>query len=651
MKKNKLLLLGLLFVVACSTSQKHQAPQTPAPRATDKAVKEYREALNLYKTKKYPEALKKLARFTQVYSKTDLTDDAYYLIGQIYFDQNNFFKAGQFWQAIIDGQTFSEYHDRAAVGAALSHYQLNHLEDATKALDKYVFNPESTDHSLGAQAYELSSKIKLSKKQFVAALKDLLFSMSLKKQTTDLQSMQFKANDIVKSYFTQDQLNEIVGQADFEKVDAVARLKLGTLLYDQKSWPAARTQFQIIQERYPGTEFAVKSLEYLALIDSQNRVDSGTIGVVLPLTGKYASQGYKVLRGIQMATQVFNSSSIKLAVVDSEGNPDIAKKAVDRLVSEDHVIAIIGDVAGKTAHAVAARAQELGVPCLTLSQKQGLTEIGDFIFRNNITPDMQMRTLATTAINLRGLKRFAILYPNDTYGTEYATAFWDYVLLNGGEVVAAQTYSPEETDFREAIQRMVGTYFIEEDRGKEYQIRINEWKKNQKPKTAREKPPKDLMPPVVDFDAIFIPDGAKSLGQISSMLVYNDISNVALLGTNLWNSTQTATRAAKFAESTLFVDEPSANSSSGGIKRFNSDFQNIFGYLPDIFEVQGYDSAVIIMRGLQSSSDRKSLRDQLASISKITGARGPLTMGPSREIEKSLLALTIKDGQIVKADN
>ena len=212
------------------------------------------------------------------------------------------------------------------------------------------------------------------------------------------------------------------------------------------------------------------------------------------------------------------ATPLKLAIIDSEGNPDVARRGVERLVSEDHAIAIIGDLISKTAQAVATKSQELGVPCLTLSQKQGLTEIGDFVFRNNSTPDAQMRSLVDIAMGSLGYKRFAIIYPNEGYGTTYANLFWDHVLLRGGQITAAQTYEPGETDFRDVVQRLAGTYYSEEDRGKELALRLVEWNKlqaerakggldeNGKKLPPPEKtPPKDLLPPVADFDAIFIP--------------------------------------------------------------------------------------------------------------------------------------------------
>src|SRR5690606_20620431 len=172
----------------------------------------------------------------------------------------------------------------------------------------------------------------------------------------------------------------------------------------------------------------------------------------LPLSGKYADIGRSVLNSIQLGLGVYDKNTdIRLAVIDSEGKYLDARRAVEKLVIEDHVVAIIGSLQSKTATSISSKAQALGVPTIVLSQKSGITEIGDFIFRNALTGEMQVQYLVKTAMEKRGFKRFAILYPEDAYGTEYANLFWDAVLAAGGEIKAAQSYNPKETDFRASI--------------------------------------------------------------------------------------------------------------------------------------------------------------------------------------------------------
>ena len=87
---------------------------------------------------------------------------------------------------------------------------------------------------------------------------------------------------------------------------------------------------------------------------------------------------------------------------------------------------------------------------------------------------------------------------------------------------------------------MVGTFYLE-DRQEEYSRLLREWKK--KNPNSRKGPPETLLPPIIGFDAIFIPDDLKALGQIAPMLAFNDVNTVTLLGTNLWNSPEFGKRA------------------------------------------------------------------------------------------------------------
>ena len=104
---------------------------------------------------------------------------------------------------------------------------------------------------------------------------------------------------------------------------------------------------------------------------------------------------------------------------------------------------------------VLASAQEKRIPIITLSQKENIAEIGDYVFRNFITPKMQVETIVSYAIDMLGLSRFAILYPDDKYGTGFMTLFQDEVMAYGGEIVAVEPYNPDQTDFAEPIKTLL----------------------------------------------------------------------------------------------------------------------------------------------------------------------------------------------------
>jgi len=465
------------------------------------------------------------------------------------------------------------------------------------------------------------------------------------------ESEPFKAHaaESIEGRMTQDQLQKLEPSITANSLKAQILFRLGQFNLEAKDQDQARTNFARTINIDPKSEAGRRAQDLLSQLEAARRVEPKTVGVVLPLTGKYSSIAQKTLRGVQMGLGLYgnNISTFKLAVVDSEGNPDTARKGVERLVKEDNVISIIGSVLSKTASGVASKSAELGVPDITLSQKSGLTELGTGVFRNALTSEMQVRFLARTAIENLGLKRFAILYPNDQYGVEYANIFWDEVLARGGSITSAQVYSPKETDFRLVIQRLVGTFYLE-DRGEEYKARLKDWSDQQKKHSGRNTPPDDLLPPVVDFDAIFMPDSAKSLGQVAAMLDDNRVKGVKLLGTNLWNVPGLAKRAGKAGKDLIFVDSFVSTDPAFQNSNFVREYKSIFGEEPGVFEIQGYDSALILRQLIAAgNTSRESLSLALNRLQDFPTALGRVSVTPEREILRPLEALSIQEGEIV----
>jgi branched-chain amino acid transport system substrate-binding protein len=345
-----------------------------------------------------------------------------------------------------------------------------------------------------------------------------------------------------------------------------------------------------------------------------------------------------------------NRSNFELAVVDSEGNPDIARRAVERLVTEDHIIAIVGSLLSRTSVSVASKAEELGVPTIALSQKSGITQIGEGVFRNSITSSMQVQQLVRVAMNDLGLKKFAILYPNDAYGVEYANLFWDAVLARGGEIRGVQAYDPKASSYSPPIQRLVGTFFLE-DREQEYKGLLRDWYKERKSLRSRQSPPEDLLPPMIDFEAIFVPDSASAMGQIAPTLAYHDITGVKLLGTNLWNTSKLIRLGKRHVDDAIFVDSILSTDENFRRSQFFKEYVAVFDEEPGLFEAQAYDAGLMIRQAVASGSNsRLGLARDLAQKTSFQGATGLLQMTRQREILRPLVTLTVHKNQITRVD-
>ncbi len=626
------------FLNACTTSK--PKPEPVAQNQVDQVTR-LSQAL---KTKKKDQALKSLEKLGQQNPDTTVGHLANKTLGDYFFEQRDYVSAYKHYAAIINSGSQADNEAAARVGAGKCLMQLRKNTEAISVLQRVISTEAPRDQQL--EAHKILYLAQGSAGNKIESLKSLVFLALNSPEPSDREAYKLRAFDLVDSRLSEDEVKEVSSRSQFEFLRGAAYYRMGTTLFEQGNYNEARSYLASSLDYLKEGQMYERAGDLIAQIESRRRINTDMVGAVLPLTGKNAKVGQKALRGLQLGLGVFgpNKSRYKLTVVDSEGNPEIARRAFKNMIMTDHPIAVIGSLLSKTALPVANKAQEFGVPTIGLSQKSGITEVGDYVFRNSVTSEMQVQKLVQVAMAQRKMTKFAILYPNDAYGVEFANLFWDEVLARGGQISGVQTYDPKETDFRGAIKRLVGTYFVE-NRSTEYNMRLQAWKAKQKNPNSIRDMPKDILPPIIDFDAIFIPDGTKSLAQIAPMLAYNDIDKVTLIGTNLWNMGGLVDRGGKFVENSLFVDSASVNPKQDAF--VVSGFERTFGYTPDSFELQAYDTGLVIRQLLDSGvSSREQMREQLANLNNFRGSTGMLSMSTRRELYRPLVVLTVEKGQI-----
>lgn len=385
-------------------------------------------------------------------------------------------------------------------------------------------------------------------------------------------------------------------------------------------------------------------------------VDSKKIGIILPITGKGASLSQRVLEALRIG---FANAGYSLILFDSEGNPSIAAKGVEKLIKEDHVISLIGGLSAKEATAIAEKAEFYEIPFFTFSQKSDLTKNANYTFRNAVTAQMQTTRLVEYAVTKLGMKKFAILYPNDSYGVEFANAFWDNVLAYGGSITAAQAYDPKTSDFTPYVQKMVGTYYIE-NRAEEYKqrlqaINLKNKSKNKTKKSSRDNEGKEnILEPIVDFDAVFIPDSSKVMGQAMAFFKASDVLSMTYLGTNLWNTDDLFRRSGQVGHGSqtnalYFTD---AKNSDVEIEKseFHRHFLQAHQEAPTLIESQAYEVAVILRNEANSYSSRSSLADRLRTLGTLKGAYTDVYMNNGQEIVRPVSIMGLENTLVKKID-
>lgn len=373
------------------------------------------------------------------------------------------------------------------------------------------------------------------------------------------------------------------------------------------------------------------------------------VGCILPLSGKYAKFGQRSLKGIQLAFAFFSKQEkapYELAIYDSRGIPEEAERGVEKLLERHQAIAILGPLLTASSEKAARRAEQLGIPLVNLSQHPTITERGEYIFRFAMTREHQVNALVRYACGDKGLKKFSVLYPDDNYGIEFANLFWDKIEECGGTIEGIETYLPGQSDFNQEIKRLVG---LDQPKARrdEYKIYEEKAKIDLNKEEVREIDVK--LPPQIDFEALFIPDYAKSIGQIAPALAYYDVENVLLLGTEGWNSNDLIERGGEYIEGAVFVDGFSRASDFPETKRFINLFERTFHEFPATWEAQAYDAAKLLLTVLSDEEveTRESLKEKLSGLSSYSGATKEATFLSNRDVDKELFLLTVQKGEIL----
>jgi ABC-type branched-subunit amino acid transport system substrate-binding protein len=363
------------------------------------------------------------------------------------------------------------------------------------------------------------------------------------------------------------------------------------------------------------------------------------VACLLPLSGPYKSVGERALKGIELAFSQWmsrNYSQFRILVKDTGADPKKTQSAMEELLREKPAC-IIGPM--MTASEASSMAQAHQIPIINLSQKESVPDIGPFVFRNFVTPQIQARTLVSYAYHVYGAKRFAILYPREKFGETYRNAFSDEVSKIGGTLLAVESYSPELTDFSAPAKKLSGlrkSVVLENRTGPEIGEAM----------TAKPK----AVSPVLDFDALFIPESAKKAAMILPQLAYYDVKNVLLLGTNLWHSDEFLKQAGKDAEGAVLTEGFYDRSSMPAVREFVADFTRAYGEKPQYVEAVAFDTAMLVFQTLSKGNYRNRLevKDALSRMPPYEGATGFTTFRENGEVEKKLYLLSIESGKFVE---
>lgn len=345
--------------------------------------------------------------------------------------------------------------------------------------------------------------------------------------------------------------------------------------------------------------------------------DSGAakIGVVTILSGGSAAYGQSQKEALELAKEEINAQGkvkIELLYEDTRGDKTEAMNAGNKLINKDNVVGIIGPTLSGEMFALGPIANQSGVPIMgTSTTAEGVTDIGDFVFRNALPESSAVPQAVNKAIEKYNLKKVAVMYAsNDDWAVSGYKTMEKTLKEKGIEIVATETFATKDTDFSAQLTKIQSLK------------------------------PDAVMVSGLYQEAALVLKKAREIG-----------IDLPFVGTNGFNSPELIKIAGKAADGAIVASPWYPTKENDKIKKFVADYKAKYNRIPDQFAAQSYDALYIYAAALEkagTTTDRQKLRDSLATIKDFEGVTGNFAFDDNRNPLMNATVLIIKDGQFTE---
>lgn len=352
----------------------------------------------------------------------------------------------------------------------------------------------------------------------------------------------------------------------------------------------------------------------------EKKADTIKVGANLEMTGGSASYGISSKNAIELAFKEINEKGgingkqLELVVADNKSEAAEATNAMQKLVSQDNVVAVIGPNLSSSVIAASAinnSAKVLDIapmatnPYVTVDQASGKTK--DFNYRTCFIDPFQGTVMAKFATAELGVDNAAILIDNSSdYAKGLAQFFKENFVKEGGAVTAEESYLQKDTDFKATLTKIKAT----------------------------------------NPDFLYVPGYYQEVGLIVKQARELGM-NMPIAGGDGWDSAKMPEIAGAAAlNNTYFSSLYSPEDSSDINKNFVAAYEKAYGQKPDVFAALSYDSALLVAEAIKNagSTEPAKISEAMAKINGFSGVSGSVTFDDKHNPVKSAVILEYKDG-------
>jgi ABC-type branched-subunit amino acid transport system substrate-binding protein len=385
-------------------------------------------------------------------------------------------------------------------------------------------------------------------------------------------------------------------------------------------------------KRFPTHPYAQTAMALLQSFINKIKMHPHILGVALPFSGPMKPYGNDLLNGIRLAMDIakeqWGLSSVGLVVKDTTTLTAPLRVEMQQLLDEFQPRAVIGPLLSREIRSLARLPDDYATPFITPSSTLlNVRQYGSYWFNTAMTSSVQAKRLVEYAVMNLGYHRFCIIHPKTAYGRELADMFRREVVHSGGEVIAVEEYTEEQTDVAEQLRRL--------------KIKDLEQYGLEEPEETRTGEERLVYTP--GFDAVFLPGQPVHLAIIAAQLAFFDM-NVPILGGNSWHNPEIFRWAKQDLNGSIFVDGFFLNSPDPNAQRFIQRYRSQFHKEPSLFAVQAYDAAILVLETIRKDAQSgQDVWDQLVRRSDLPALSGFASFSSAGILNRRLYLLQVNN--------
>jgi len=340
------------------------------------------------------------------------------------------------------------------------------------------------------------------------------------------------------------------------------------------------------------------------------------VGYYGDLSGRTSNFGQSTKEGALMAADEINKAGgingrqLQVLAEDDEGRPEKAATVVTKLIDQDKVVALIGEVASGNTLAAAPKAQAAKVPMISPSSTNpAVTQVGDYIFRVCFIDPFQGEVMAKFAANTLKAKKAAIMLDFNSPYSRGLTEFFEASFTKlGGQIVNKQSYTQGDRDYKGQLTAI------------------------------RSGSP----------DVIYVPGYYGEVGVIAKQAQQLGIK-APLLGGDGWDATQLWELGGDALNGDFISNHYSIDDPAPAIQKFVTEYQARYSKKPDALAALGYDAMQVLADGLRKAgtTEGPKLRDAIAQTKGFPGVTGAITLDAQRNAVKPAVVLKLQDKKYI----